>query len=145
MVLTVVDLRTGRLLAEGPKAEYGETLNARVASVLASDGGTVVTQLGGGAVAWNTETGAELWRQAADEQSITPLALPTADVLYASADDLGLTALDMGTKKVLASRLVPDITSELTADGDVLQLTTGGYGVLASGYDLFVFAPETKQ
>ncbi|MFE7837969.1 PQQ-binding-like beta-propeller repeat protein [Streptomyces sp. NPDC057474] len=143
-ILTVVDLRTGRLIAEGPKQDLDEKSRGRGNTVLAPDGGTVVTRFGGGAVAWNTETGAELWRQETDEHAITPLGLTAGGVLYASVDTMGLTALELKTKKVLASDLAPDLITDLTADAEVLQFTTDGYAVLA-GQDLFVFAPEAKQ
>ncbi|MCC9706542.1 PQQ-like beta-propeller repeat protein [Streptomyces sp. MNU76] len=143
-ILTVVDLKTGRLIAEGPKQDLDEPSRGRGNIVLAPDGGTVVTRFGGGAVAWDPGTGAELWRQEEDEHSVEPWGLTTTDVLYASVDGMGLTALDPRTKKVLASDLAPDLSPGLTADAEPLQFTTNGYGVLA-GTDLFVFAPETKR
>ncbi|WNZ09779.1 PQQ-binding-like beta-propeller repeat protein [Streptomyces sp. 11x1] len=143
-ILTVVDLKTGRLIAEGPKQDLDELSRGQGNIVLAPDGATVVTRFGGAAVAWDPGTGAELWRQKEDEHSVEPWGLTTTDVLYASVDGMGLTALDPRTKKVLASDLAPDLSPGLTADAEPLQLTTNGYGVLA-GTDLFVFAPETKR
>ncbi len=143
-ILTVVDLGTGRLIAEGPEQDLDQKSRGWGSTVLSPDGGTVVTQFGGGAVAWNTETGAELWRQEKDEHIITPLGLTSGGVLYGSVDTMGITALDLKTKKVLASDLAPEPISDLTADAEVLQFTTDGYAVVA-GSDLFVFAPETKQ
>jgi hypothetical protein len=142
-ILTVVDLKTGRLLAEGPNQDLDEQSRGQGDIVLAPDGGTVVTRFGGGAIAWNTETGAELWRQEDDERTIEPLGLTAAGVLYASVDGMGLTALELETKKVLASDLADPIPT-LTGNAENLQFTTDGYAVLA-GQDLFVFAPETKQ
>ncbi|MFF0001708.1 PQQ-binding-like beta-propeller repeat protein [Streptomyces avermitilis] len=138
-LLGVVDLKTGRTLAQGPKVAFGDVAGDGTADIaLSPDGGTVVTRFGGGAVAWDVETGDELWRQEDDEQDITPLALPSADVLYASVGDMRLAALNMRTKKLLSPDLAPDVS--LTEDGDALQFTTDGYGVLA-GQHLFVFAP----
>ncbi|MFF9034566.1 PQQ-binding-like beta-propeller repeat protein [Streptomyces sp. NPDC014892] len=143
-ILTVVDLGTGRLIAEGPQQDLDEVSRGWGSTVLSPDGGTVVTQFGGGAIAWNTETGAELWRQEADEHAITPLGLTAGGVLYASVDTMGITALDLKTKKVLASDLVKYQGVPLTGDAEPLQFTTDGYAVL-TGADLFVFAPEDKQ
>ncbi|MEU6088415.1 PQQ-binding-like beta-propeller repeat protein [Streptomyces sp. NPDC047085] len=137
VLLTVVDLRTGRLLAQGPQADVGSS--SRLMAAVSPDGSTAVTDLdGGGAVAWNLTTGKELWRQEDGEQDITPLALPRADLLYADVGDLGLTALDMTTKKVLAKGLG---SGSFLQDGDALQFTTDGHAVLA-GDGLFVFAPQ---
>ncbi|MDX2941194.1 MULTISPECIES: PQQ-binding-like beta-propeller repeat protein [Streptomyces] len=143
-ILTVVDLGTGRLIAEGPEQDLDELSRGWGSTVLSPDGGTVVTQFGGGAVAWNTETGAELWRQEADEHTITPLGLTAGGVLYASVDTMGITALELKTKKVLASDLVEYQGVPLTGNVEPLQFTTDGYAVLAAA-DLFVFAPEEKQ
>ncbi|MFE7761834.1 PQQ-binding-like beta-propeller repeat protein [Streptomyces sp. NPDC057438] len=143
-ILTVVDLRSGRLIAEGPEQDLDELSRGSGNIVLAADGGTVVTRFGGGAVAWDTETGAELWRQTEDEHTIEPWGLTAGGVLYASVDSMGLTALELRTKKVLDSDLAPDLPPGLTADAEPLQFTTDGYAVLA-GPDLFVFAPEPKR
>lgn len=139
-LLTVVDLRTGRTLVEGPKTALDPNDAHEPVVVLSADGGSVVTQFGGGAVAWDAETGKELWRQGEDEQDIEPVAVPTGDVLYASVSDMGLTALDMRTKKVLASGLDPD--SSLNDDIDVLERTSDGHTLLATSDGVFVFAPE---
>ncbi|MFF7357601.1 PQQ-binding-like beta-propeller repeat protein [Streptomyces filipinensis] len=137
-LLTVVDLRTGRLLAEGPQLDTGNV--DRLQSVLSADGSTAVTRMGAGAVAWNVTTGKELWRQEEGEQDITPLALPTTKTLYADAgDDLGLAAVDMATKKVVGKNLVSDVYG--VGSSSALQFTPDGYGVLADG-DFFVFAPQ---
>ncbi|MFF5358319.1 PQQ-binding-like beta-propeller repeat protein [Streptomyces scabiei] len=143
-ILTVVELRTGRLIAEGPEQDLDELSRGSGNIVLAPDGGTVVTRFGGGAVAWDTETGAELWRQTDDEHTIEPWGLTAGGVLYASVDSMGVTALELRTKKVLGSDLAPDLIPGLTADAEPLQFTTDGYAVLA-GTDLSVFAPETKR
>ncbi|WP_078890187.1 PQQ-binding-like beta-propeller repeat protein [Streptomyces maremycinicus] len=139
-LLTVVDLRTGRTLVEGPKTALDPNDAHEPVVVLSADGSRVVTQFGGGAVAWDAETGDELWRQEEDEQDIEPVALPTGDVLYASVSDLGLAALDMRTKKVLASGLEPD--TSLNDDIDVLERTSDGHTLLATSTGVFVFAPE---
>ncbi|MGW1785910.1 outer membrane protein assembly factor BamB family protein [Streptomyces sp. NPDC002143] len=139
-LLTVVDLRTGRTLVEGPKTALDPNDAHEPVVTRSPDGRSVVTQFGGGAVAWDAETGDELWRQQADDQDIEPVALPTADVLYASVGDTGLTALDMRTKKILASGLDPDFS--LNDDVDVLERTSDGHTVLATSEGVFVFAPE---
>ncbi|MDR6976430.1 hypothetical protein J2X68_003121 [Streptomyces sp. 3330] len=139
-LLTVVDLRTGRTLVEGPKTPFDPNDAHEPVVVLSADGKSVVTQFGGGAVAWNAQTGDEFWRQEEGEQNIEPVALPTGDVLYASVSDLGLTALDMRTKKVLASGLEPD--SSLNDDVEVLERTSDGHALLATSEGVFVFAPE---
>ncbi|MGW2489393.1 outer membrane protein assembly factor BamB family protein [Streptomyces sp. NPDC001606] len=140
--LTVVDLGTGRMLAEGPRMDEVDT--ARPRTVLSPDGRTAVTRLGAGAVAWDVRSGRELWRQRDGEQGVTPEGLPTARVLYAAAGDQGLTALDLATRKVLAENLAPDAASpedSLAGNGAPLEFTTDGHAVLA-GRDLFVFAPQ---
>lgn len=139
-LLTVVDLKTGRTLVEGPKTVLDPNDSHADVVVVSPDGKNVVTQFGGGAVAWNAETGDELWRQEEDEQDIEPVVLPTADVLYASVGDTGLTALDMRTKKILASGLDPE-TARIE-DVDVLERTSDGHTVLATSEGVFVFAPE---
>ncbi|GGV05463.1 hypothetical protein GCM10010260_48320 [Streptomyces filipinensis] len=137
-LLTVVDLKTGHLLAEGPQVDTGNV--DRLQTVLSADGSTAVTRMGAGAVAWNVITGKELWRQGEDEQDITPLALPTTKTLFADAGpDLGLTAVDMATRKVLGKNLDDD--ADGPGDGSALQFTADGYGVLFAG-DFFVFAPQ---
>ncbi|MFF7388432.1 PQQ-binding-like beta-propeller repeat protein [Streptomyces scabiei] len=143
-ILTVVDLRTGRLIAEGPEQDLDELSRGSGNIVLAPDGDTVVTRFGGGAVAWDTGTGAELWRQTDDEHTIEPWGLTAGGVLYASVDGMGLTALELRTKKVLDSDLAPDLIPGLTGDAETLQFTTDGYAVLA-GTDLYVFALETER
>ncbi|WP_242620753.1 PQQ-like beta-propeller repeat protein [Streptomyces sp. BK239] len=139
-LLTVVDLKTGRTLVEGPKT-YLDPNDAHEPVVAVSpDGKSVVTQFGGGAVAWSTETGKELWRQEKDEQDIEPVALPTADVLYTFVGDTGLAALDMRTKKILATDLAPD--TPLNDEIDVLERTSDGHTVMATSEGVFVFAAD---
>ncbi|WP_234311929.1 hypothetical protein [Streptomyces griseus] len=139
-LLTVVDLRTGRTLVEGPRTDLDPNDAHEAVVAVSPDGKGVVTQFGGGAVAWNPETGDELWRQEEDEQDIEPVGLPSADVLYASVSGMGLSALDMRSKKVLASGLDP--STPLNQDVDALQCTSDGHSVLATSEGVFVFAPE---
>ncbi|MFD4372574.1 PQQ-binding-like beta-propeller repeat protein [Streptomyces sp. NPDC058486] len=129
VVMTLIDLKSGRRLAEGPAAEVTVTLDDD-GSVISPDGKTTVVQYGGGAVAWNTETGKELWRQAEDEVSITPNALPGNGVLYAHLDGTG-AALDADDKKLLAS----DIE-------ELPQFTTNGQALLRTPDGLFIFPTQ---
>lgn len=116
-------------LAEGPGIDTNGTIDDDGLAI-SPDGKTAVVQYGKGAVAWNTETGKELWRQAADEVNITPRALPGNGVLYAYLDGTGaaLGALD---KKLLASGIE-----------EMPQFTTNGYAVVRSAGSLFVFATQ---
>ncbi|MFE4311612.1 PQQ-binding-like beta-propeller repeat protein [Streptomyces sp. NPDC056891] len=128
-VMTLIDLKSGRRLAEGPGIDTNGTIDDDGLAV-SPDGKTAVVQYGKGAVAWNTETGKELWRQAADEVTIMPNALPGNGVLYAYLDGTG-AALDARDKKLLTSGIE-----------DMPQFTANGFGVVRSGGALFVFATQ---
>ncbi|MFF9146911.1 hypothetical protein ACF1BN_18815 [Streptomyces sp. NPDC014861] len=130
VVMTLIDLKSGRRLVEGPAVDVTVTLDDD-GSAIAPDGRTAVTQYGGGAVAWNTETGKELWRQAEDEVSIRPDALPGNGVLYAYLDGNG-AALGADDKKLLASKIenMPTFT------------TDGSHAVVRTTDGLFVFATQ---
>ncbi|MDJ0464296.1 PQQ-binding-like beta-propeller repeat protein [Streptomyces sp. H27-C3] len=130
-VLTVVDLKTGRRLTEGPPIRLNTT-SEDDGSVRTPDGNTSVIQYGEGAVAWNTKTGEELWRQGADEQNITPLALPGNGVLYADLDEGGTVALDADTKKLLPGKVE-----------EVPEFTDNGYAVVSGENGFFVFRTKT--
>lgn len=129
VVTTLIDLKSGRRLSEGPAVEVTVTVDDDGRAV-SPDGKTAVVQYGGGAVAWNTETGKELWRQAEDEVSIRPDALPGNGVLYAYLDGTG-AALDADDKKLLASDIenMPDFT-------------TDGHAVIRTSEGLFIFATQ---
>ncbi|MFI5796800.1 PQQ-binding-like beta-propeller repeat protein [Streptomyces sp. NPDC051677] len=128
-VLTTVDLRTGALLAVGPHTTVKE-FNQVAVPVVSPDGTTAVVNFAEEAVAWNTRTGAELWRQAADDKDIRPLVVTTDDVLFAElGSDRG--ALAMGTKKLLG--LLPEQTSPPT------QFSTNGYTLVPADNGLFAF------
>ncbi|MCB5164502.1 PQQ-like beta-propeller repeat protein [Streptomyces bambusae] len=128
-VMTLIDVKSGRRLAEGPGIDTNGTGDDDGLAV-SPDGKTAVVQYGKGAVAWNTETGKELWRQAADEVSITPRALPGNGVLYAYLDGVG-AALDARDKKLLTSGIQ-----------EMPQFTTNGYATVRSAGGLFVFAAQ---
>ncbi|MFF2778098.1 PQQ-binding-like beta-propeller repeat protein [Streptomyces sp. NPDC058052] len=128
-VMTLVDLKSGRRLAEGPAVDITVTLDDDGVAI-APDGKSAVTQYGGGAVAWNTETGKELWRQADDEVSIRPNALPGNGVLYAYLDGTG-AALGAADKKLLASGIE-----------DMPEFTADGHAVIRTSEGLFVFATQ---
>ncbi|MFJ5550650.1 PQQ-binding-like beta-propeller repeat protein [Streptomyces sp. NPDC093225] len=128
-VMTLIDLKSGRRLAEGPGIDTNGTVDDDGLAV-SPDGKTAVVQYGKGAVAWDTETGKELWRQAADEVSIMPNALPGNGVLYAYLDGTG-AALDARDKKLLTSGIQ-----------EMPQFTTDGYAVVRKDGALFVFATQ---
>ncbi|MEV8533995.1 PQQ-binding-like beta-propeller repeat protein [Streptomyces sp. NPDC051211] len=128
-VMTLIDVKSGRRLAEGPGIDTNGTIDDDGLAV-SPDGKTAVVQYGKGAVAWNTETGKELWRQAADEVNITPRALPGNGVLYAYLDGTG-AALDARDKKLLTSGIE-----------EMPQFTTNGYAAVRSAGGLFVFATQ---
>ncbi|MEU2080077.1 PQQ-binding-like beta-propeller repeat protein [Streptomyces sp. NPDC013489] len=128
-VMTLIDLKSGRRLAEGPGIDTNEAIDDDGLAI-SPDGKTAVVQYGKGAVAWNTETGKELWRQAADEVTITPNALPGNGVLYAYLDGTG-AALDADDKKLLRSGI-----------DEIPQFTTNGYAVVRAAGGLFVFATQ---
>ncbi|MEU6234948.1 PQQ-binding-like beta-propeller repeat protein [Kitasatospora sp. NPDC047058] len=126
-VMTLIDVKSGNRLAEGPSIDTNGTIDDDGLAI-SPDGKTAVVQYGKGAVAWNTETGKELWRQAADEVNITPRALPGNGVLYAYLNGTG-AALDARDKKLLASGIEA-----------MPQFTTNGYAAVRSAGGLFVFA-----
>ncbi|MFF8835781.1 PQQ-binding-like beta-propeller repeat protein [Streptomyces sp. NPDC015130] len=128
-VMTLIDVPSGRRLAEGPVIDTNGTIDDDALAVSA-DGKTAVVQYGEGAVAWNTETGKELWRQAADEVTIMPRALPGNGVLYAYLDGAG-AALGADDKKLLASGIQ-----------EMPQFTTNGYATIRTPEGLFVFAAQ---
>lgn len=129
-VLTSIDLKTGRRIAEGPGIDANGTVDDDGQAV-SPDGKTAVVQYGKGAVAWNPETGKELWRQAKDEQNIRPRALPGNGVLYAVLESGKAVALGAGDKKLL--------TAEME---ELPQFTANGYAVVRSADGLFVFATQ---
>ncbi|MCX4985875.1 PQQ-binding-like beta-propeller repeat protein [Streptomyces sp. NBC_00572] len=128
-VMTLIDVKSGRRLAEGPGIDTNGTIDDDGLAI-SPDGKTAVVQYGKGAVAWNTETGKELWRQAADEVTITPRALPGNGVLYAYVDGTG-AALGANDKKLLASGIE-----------EMPQFTTNGYAAVRSAGGLFIFAAQ---
>ncbi|WP_157847680.1 PQQ-binding-like beta-propeller repeat protein [Streptomyces violens] len=132
-VLTIIDAKTGRRLTEGPASDYSTGADDD-ASVLSPDGGTVVTQYGEGAVAWDTKSGKELWRQAEGEQNIRPVALPGNGVLYAELDDSGPAALGMRDKKVLRTGLEK-----------LPEFSNNGYAVINADNGFFVFATQHAE
>lgn len=128
-VMTLIDVKSGRRLAEGPGIDTNGAIDDDGLAI-SPDGKTAVVQYGKGAVAWNTETGKELWRQAADEVTIMPSALPGNNVLYAYLDGTG-AALDARDKKLLTSGIE-----------EMPQFTTNGYAVVRSTEGLFAFATQ---
>ncbi|MGW9372427.1 outer membrane protein assembly factor BamB family protein [Streptomyces xanthophaeus] len=128
-VMTLIDVKTGRQLAEGPAIDTNGAIDDDGLAV-SPDGKTAVVQYGKGAVAWNTETGKELWRQAPDEVDIKPRALPGNGVLYAYLEGAG-AALDARDKKLLASGIE-----------EMPQFTTNGYAAVRGAGGLFVFAVQ---
>ncbi|WP_196943194.1 outer membrane protein assembly factor BamB family protein [Streptomyces sclerotialus] len=131
-VLTLIDARTGHRITQGPAIEYNSVTDDD-AFATTPDGKITVTQFGEGAVGWDTESGEELWRQAEDEQSITPRALPGNGVLYADLSEGASVALDMRDKKILRSGIeeLPEFS------------TDGRYAVLRSDGGFFVLATRT--
>ncbi|QES50343.1 hypothetical protein DEJ50_23505 [Streptomyces venezuelae] len=128
-VMTLIDVKSGRRLAEGPGIDTNGTIDDDGLAV-SPDGKTAVVQYGKGAVAWNTETGKELWRQAADEVNIMPRALPGNGVFYAYLDG-SAAALDARDKKLLASGIE-----------EMPQFTTNGYAAVRGPEGLFIFATQ---
>ncbi|MEV7519474.1 PQQ-binding-like beta-propeller repeat protein [Streptomyces sp. NPDC091371] len=122
-VITVVDLATGRRLAEGPSTPLDITRDEDRTAV-SPDGRTAVSQFGTGVVAWDTETGRELWRRK-DDTSLRPMAQSPGGVLYAETD--GRQALNARTGALLS------------AYDDIPEFTSNGYGVLRDEKGLFVF------
>ncbi|MER5934915.1 PQQ-binding-like beta-propeller repeat protein [Streptomyces sp. NPDC002054] len=128
-IMTLIDVKSGRQLAEGPGIDTNGTIDDDGLAI-SPDGKTAVVQYGKGAVAWNTETGKELWRQAADEVNIMPSALPGNGVLYAHANGSG-AALDIRDKKLLASEIE-----------EMPQFTANGYAVIRTSGGVFIFATQ---
>ncbi|WP_158761511.1 PQQ-binding-like beta-propeller repeat protein [Streptomyces sp. NRRL S-146] len=128
-VMTLIDVKSGRRLAEGPGIDTNGTIDDDGLAI-SPDGKTAVVQYGKGAVAWNTETGKEMWRQAADEVNIKPGALPGNGVLYAYLDGTG-AALDARDKKLLTSGI-----------DEMPQFTTNGYATVRTAEGLFIFATQ---
>ncbi|MDX2393762.1 PQQ-like beta-propeller repeat protein [Streptomyces sp. DK15] len=125
-VMTTVDLATGRRVADGPSIDLGLTLTRTDdRTVVSPDGKTAVSQLGGKVVAWETETGRELWRPKAG-QDLRPMAQSPGGVLYAeqSPDTKGFDALT-GTP--------------LSPYEQIPEFTGNGYGTLMNDGALFVF------
>ncbi len=122
-VITVVDLATGRRLAEGPPVMLDITRDEDRTAV-SPDGRTAVSQFGEGVVAWDTETGRELWRRT-DDKSLRPMAQSPGGVLYAETD--GKQALNARTGAALAPY------------DDIPEFTSNGYGILRDEKGLFVF------
>jgi hypothetical protein len=102
-VITTVDLPTGRTVAVGPTVTVSLATRDLVKIIVSPDGKTAVANFGEGAVAWNTQTGAELWRQAADDKNIEPLLITPGGVLYATLDDNEVAALAVNTKELLGT------------------------------------------
>ncbi|WP_223733599.1 outer membrane protein assembly factor BamB family protein [Streptomyces purpurogeneiscleroticus] len=132
-VLTIIDAKTGRRLTEGPASDYSTGTDDDAAAV-SPDGRTVVTQYGEGAVAWDTGSGKELWRQAEGEQNIRPVALPGNGVLYAELDESGPAALRMRDKKLLR-----------TGIEKLPEFSRNGYAVVNAGNGFFVFATQHAE
>ncbi|WAZ26911.1 PQQ-like beta-propeller repeat protein [Streptomyces cinnabarinus] len=128
-VMTLIDVKTGKRLTEGPTIDTNGTTDDD-ALAITPDGKTTVVQYGEGAVAWNTQTGKELWRQAADEVTITPNALPGNGILYAYLDGTA-AALDARDKKLLLSGIE-----------QMPQFTTNGYATIRTPDGLFSFAMQ---
>lgn len=129
-VLTSIDLKTGRRIAEGPAIDTNGTIDDDGHAV-SPDGKTAVVQYGKGAVAWNPETGQEIWSQGADEQNIRPRALPGNGVLYGSLEDGKAVALDVRTKTLLAAEIE-----------ELPQFTANGYAIVQNSEGFFVFATQ---
>ncbi|MEU5244348.1 PQQ-binding-like beta-propeller repeat protein [Streptomyces asoensis] len=128
-VITSVDLRTGATLAVGPRTTVKEFDQVAV-PVVSPDGSTAAVAFAGEAVAWNTATGAELWRQEPDEKEIRPVAVTTGGILFAELEsDQG--ALSMDTKTLVG--LLPQGTDAPT------QFTTDGYTLIPADNGLFAF------
>ncbi|MFF4323224.1 PQQ-binding-like beta-propeller repeat protein [Streptomyces sp. NPDC001568] len=127
--MTLIDVKSGLRLAEGPVIDTNSAIDDDGLAI-SPDGKTAVVQYGKGAVAWNTETGKELWRQAADEVDIKPHTLAGNGVLYTYLDGAA-AALDVRDKKLLASGIE-----------EMPQFTTNGYAAVRNSGGLFVFAAQ---
>lgn len=62
-------------MAVGPAVTVTLAATDMAKIVVSPDGRTAVANFGEGALAWNTQTGAELWRQEADDKDIDPLMI----------------------------------------------------------------------
>jgi outer membrane protein assembly factor BamB len=130
-LITTVDLPTGRTLAVGPAVKVSLASMDLAEIVVSPDGKTAVANFGEGALAWNTQTGAELWRQEADDKDIEPLVITPGGVLYASLDEGETAALDAGTKELLG--MVPEEAEAPAA------FTSNGYTLVDTSEGLFAF------
>ncbi|MGW0364352.1 PQQ-binding-like beta-propeller repeat protein [Streptomyces sp. NPDC002990] len=130
-VITVVDLATGKRLTEGPKVMLDITMDDDRTAV-SPDGRSAVSQFGEGVVAWDTETGRELWRMK-DDKSLRPMAQSPGGVLYAEKD--GRQAFNALTGAALSPY------------EDIPEFTSDGYGVVREEQGLFVFraAPASSE
>ncbi|UUU23850.1 hypothetical protein [Streptomyces sp. DSM 40750] len=127
-LITTVDLPTGRTVAVGPAVTVTLAATDMAKIVVSPDGKTAVANFGEGALAWNTQTGAELWRQAADDKDIDPMMITPGGVLYATLDESEDATLAVGSKELLD--MIPDgmeIPEEFTSDGYTLVQTTDGF------------------
>ncbi|WP_371578465.1 hypothetical protein [Streptomyces sp. NBC_01314] len=133
-LITTVDLPTGRTVAVGPAVRITLASTDLAKIVVSPDGTTAVANFGEGALAWNTQTGAELWRQEADDKDIEPLMITPGGVLYASLDDGEEAALAAGTKELLG--MLPE-------DGELpAGFTSNGYTLVETTDGLFAFETE---
>ncbi|MFF1543688.1 hypothetical protein [Streptomyces sp. NPDC058291] len=131
-VLTTVDLRTGATLAVGPHTTLKE-FDQTAVPVVSPDGTTAVVNFTEGAVAWDTRTGTELWRQETGDKDVQPLVATGSGVLYASLEhEQG--ALAMKTEKLIG--LLPQGTDAPE------EFTTDGYTLIQTGSAYFAFAAE---
>ncbi|KFF96734.1 hypothetical protein IQ62_34630 [Streptomyces scabiei] len=133
-LITTVDLPTGRTLAVGPAVTVSLAATDMAKIVVSPDGKTAVANFGEGALAWNTQTGAELWRQEADDKDIEPLMITPGGVLYATLDDSETAALAAGTKELLG--MVPEEAEVPVA------FTSNGYTLVDTSEGLFAFEAE---
>lgn len=133
-LITTVDLPTGRTLAVGLTVTVSLAATDMAKIVVSPDGKTAVANFGEGALAWNTQTGAELWRQEADDKDIEPLMITPGGVLYATLDDGETAALAAGTKELLG--MVPE-GAEVPA-----EFTSNGYTLVDTSEGLFAFEAE---
>ncbi|MBH1937990.1 PQQ-binding-like beta-propeller repeat protein [Streptomyces sp. AV19] len=148
-VLSVNDLKTGRLLATGPVVKAIASSNMREMSLSDSDPvfyvthdpSTDVLTVSGDrspkwlATAWDAKTGKQLWTQADDENLFAPVASGNG-VVYGFTDryvqDFSKPiAVDVKTKKVLAKDFEADRVPVFSADG---------HGAVALDEGVFVFA-----
>ncbi|WP_314221841.1 PQQ-binding-like beta-propeller repeat protein [Streptomyces zaehneri] len=129
-VLTTVDLRTGATATVGPRTTLRQFTQVS-APVVSPDGRTAAVNFAEGAVAWDTRTGAELWRQGAGAEDIRPRTVTPGGVLYAELDQKA-AALVMGSGRLLG--MLPE-------DVDIpLEFTGNGYTLVTTDNALFAFA-----